>query len=144
MSGARPNETKLNEDNIEVLKPVYEQWSQGNFRPVTDAYDADLEWGWSEEFPGIAGMERGAEGQSEKLLTWLSTWEHWRVEVEEYRTNGDFVVALCRYIGRGKGSGVDVDTPGAHLWTVRDGRAVRMIVFSDRERALGAAGLGAS
>ncbi len=63
------------------------------------------------------------------------------MEVEEYRTNGDFVVVLTRYIGRGKGSGVDVDTPGAHLWTVRDGRAVRMVVFSDRERALEAAGL---
>lgn len=136
MSEARPSE-----DKIEVLKPVYEQWSRGNFRPVTDAYGPDLEWGWSEEFPGIAGVERGAEGQSERLLTWLSTWEHWRVEVEEYRTNGDFVVALCRYIGRGKGSGVDVDTPGAHLWTVKDGRAVRMVVFSDRERALEAAGL---
>ena len=51
---------------------------------------------------------------------------------------------LTRYIGRGKGSGVDVDTPGAHLWTVKDGRAVRMVVFSDRERALEAAGLQAS
>ena len=136
------SESGTNEANIEVLRPVYEQWSQGNFRPVTDAYGADLEWGWSEEFPDIAGVERGAEGQSDKLLTWLSTWEKWRVEVEEYRTNGDFVVVLTRYIGRGKGSGVDVDTPGAHLWTVRDGRAVRMVVFSDRERALEAAGLG--
>ena len=135
------SESGTNEANIEVLRPVYEQWSQGNFRPVTGAYGADLEWGWSEEFPDIAGVERGAEGQSDKLLTWLSTWEKWRVEVEEYRTNGDFVVVLTRYIGRGKGSGVDVDTPGAHLWTVRDGRAVRMVVFSDRERALEAAGL---
>ena len=137
------NETPLNQTNIKVLEPVYEQFSKGNFRPVTDAYGADLEWGWSEEFPDIAGVERGAEGQSDKLLAWLSTWEHWRVEVEEYRTNGDFVVVLTRYIGRGKGSGVDVDTPGAHLWTVRDGRAVRMVVVSDRERALEAAGLQA-
>ena len=136
MNEAQPNEDKLNENNVQVLKPVYEQWAQGNFRPVTDAYDADLEWGWSEEFPDIAGVERGAEGKSEKLL--------WRVEAEEYRTNGDFVVVLCRYIGRGKGSGVDVDTHGAHLWTIKDGRAVRMVVFSDRDRALEAAGLGPS
>ncbi len=144
MNEAQPNEAQLNENNVEVLKPVYEQWSQGNFRPVTDAYGADLEWGWSEEFPGLAGVERGAEGQSEKLVTWLKTWEDWRCEAEEYRTKDDLVVVLCRYVGRGKGSGVDVDTPGAHLWTVRDGRAVRMIVFSDRERALEAAGLGSS
>jgi hypothetical protein len=53
-----------------------------------------------------------------------------------------YVVVLCRYTGRGKGSGLDVDTEGAHLWTMRDGRAVRLEVFSSRERALEAAGAG--
>jgi uncharacterized protein len=131
----------VSEANVEVLKPVYEQWSQGNFRPVTDSYGADLEWGWSEEFPDIAGVEPGAEGRSEKLMTWLSSWENWRVEAEEYLPSGDLVLVLTRYIGAGKGSGVEVDTEGAHLWTVQDGRATRLVVFSDRERAKEAAGL---
>ena len=132
----------MSADPVEILKPVYEQWSRGNFRPVTDAYGADLEWGWSEEFFDIAGVERGSEGRSEKLISWLSSWEHWRVEAEEYLRSGDMVVVLARYIGVGKGSGFEVDTDGAHLWTVRDGRATRLVVFSDRERALEAAGLG--
>ena len=55
--------------------------------------------------------------------------------------SGDVVVVLCRYTGRGKESGVDVDTQGAHLWTMRDGTAIRLEVFSTRERALEAAGL---
>ena len=137
MSEAGPNE-----DNIEVLRPVYEQFSKGNFRPVTDAYGADLEWGWSEEFPDIAGVERGAEGQSEQAADLAQ-------HLGELAGRGRGVPhqrrlrrRAPRYIGRGKGSGVDVDTPGAHLWTVKDGRAVRMVVFSDRERALEAAGLG--
>jgi uncharacterized protein len=131
----------MSEANVQVLKPVYEQWGQGNFRPVTDAYGADLEWGYSEEFPGIAGVERGSEGPSERMLTFLKTWEDWRCEAEEYRTKGDFVVVLTRYIGRGKGSGVDVDNPGAHVWTFEDGRPIRLVIFSDRGRALEAAGL---
>ena len=48
---------------------------------------------------------------------------------------------LTRYTGRGKGSQVEVDSLGAHLWTLRDGMAVRLEVFSSREKALAAAGL---
>jgi ketosteroid isomerase-like protein len=63
------------------------------------------------------------------------------VEVEEYISAGEFVVVLCRYTGRGKASGVDVDVRGAHVWKMRDGKAVRLEVFSSREKALEAAGL---
>jgi ketosteroid isomerase-like protein len=58
---------------------------------------------------------------------------------EEYVPVGDHVVVMCRYTGRGKGSGVDVDSEGAHLWTLRGGSAVRLEIFSSRERALAAA-----
>ncbi len=51
------------------------------------------------------------------------------------------MVVLARYTGRGKGSGVDVDTEGAHVWTLRDGKAVRLEIFADRARALQAVGL---
>lgn len=132
----------MSEANVELLRPVYEQWVEGNFRPVTEAYGADLEWGWSQEFPDVAGVEPGVEGQDERLLSWLSTWEHWRVVPEEFLPAGDDVVVLTRYVGKGKGSGAAVDVEGAHLWTIKDGRAVRLVIFSDRERALEAAGLG--
>ena len=91
--------------NVELLQAVYEQWSRGNFRPVTDVYGADLEWGWSDEFFDLAGVERDSGDRSERLLRWFSSWEVWRVEAEEYLTAGDQVVVLTRYIGTGKGSG---------------------------------------
>ena len=50
-------------------------------------------------------------------------------------------MVLTRYTGRGKESGVTVDTRGAHVWKLRDGKAVRLEVFSSRARALAAAGL---
>lgn len=131
----------MSEANIELLKPVYEQWGQGNFRPVHDVYGPDIEWGWSEEWPDLAGVGTGSEGPSETMVSFLSTWEDWRCEAQEYLATGDMVLVLTRYIGVGKGSGFEVDTPGAHLWTMRDGRATRLVVFSDRERAREAAGL---
>jgi uncharacterized protein len=128
-------------EDVESLRSVYAEWSEGNFRPVTDVYGADLEWGWSDEFPDLEGVVRESAARSERLVRWLSSWEEWRVEPEDFIASGEHVVVLCRYTGRGKGSGVDVDTHGAHLWTFREGKAIRLEVFSSRERALEAAGL---
>ena len=69
-------------------------------------------------------------------------FEELRYELEEAIDVGDGrLLALVRIRGRGKGSGVGVDTRLAHLWTVRDGKAVRMQAFTDRDEARRAAGL---
>ena len=54
----------------------------------------------------------------------------------------DHVVVLTRYTGRGRGSGAAVDTQGAHLSTLRDGKVIRLEIFSSHSTALEAAGLG--
>jgi uncharacterized protein len=131
----------MSQENVDSLRKVYAEWSKGNFRPVTDVYGPDTEWGWSEEFPGLEGVVREPAAKSERAVRWLSSWEEWRVEPEDFLASGNHVVVLCRYTGRGKGSGVDVDTHGAHLWTFREGKAIRFEVFSSRGRALEAAGL---
>jgi uncharacterized protein len=130
----------MSEENVEALRPVYEEWARGNFRPSSDVYGPDLEWGWSEEFPDIHGVFRDPEPRT-RSLEWLRQWEDWLVEAEEYISGGEFVVVLCRYRGRGKQSGAAVDTTGAHVWTMREGKAVRLEVFSSRAKALEAAGL---
>jgi hypothetical protein len=129
------------DQNIEAIRCIYEEWGRGNFTPKFDLYSPDLEWGWSDEFPGLAGVYHDPAERSERLHEWLSPWEHWRIVAEDYIAHGDLVVVLARYTGRGKGSGVEVDTEGAHVWTLRDGRAVRLEIFADRARALEAVGL---
>ena len=46
------------------------------------------------------------------------------------------VVVVLRMTGRGRGSGVPVEEEIAHLWTVEDGKAVAMQVYSDPQDAL--------
>jgi ketosteroid isomerase-like protein len=127
--------------NVELLQPAYEEWARGNWRPRFDFYDDEMEWGWSDDFPGIGGVYYDPAERNERLLEWLGPWEDWRCRAEEFIVHGDHVVVLARYSGRGKGSGVMVDTQGAHVWELRDGKAVRLEIFASRERALAAVGL---
>jgi len=48
---------------------------------------------------------------------------------------------VIRHVGRGKLSGAEVEQRFAQLWTVRDGKIVRMEMYPDREDALEAVGL---
>jgi ketosteroid isomerase-like protein len=119
-----------------TLEAVYEHWSAGDWTPRFEFYGDDFEWGWSDEFPGIAGVYVDTETPNPRLQGWLSGWDSWRCEAEDYVRFAGVVVVLTRYRGRGKGSGVELDVEGAHVWRIRDGKAVRLEIFADRERAL--------
>ena len=129
--------------NVELLKPIYAEWAKGNLAYRPAIYADDMEWGWSDEFPGIGGVSRDPDAgtNSRRLRLWLREWSDWRCEAERYVAAGDHVVVMCLYRGEGKASGVDVDTIGAHHWILRDGKVKHLEVFSSRERALAAAGI---
>jgi ketosteroid isomerase-like protein len=122
--------------NVDLIRPIYDEWGQGNFRPNWEVYAEDMEWGWSEEFPGLAGVYRDSRDPNPRLQAWLCEWEEWRAVPEEFLEIGDWVVVLARYRGRGRGSGVEIVQEGAHVFKLRDGKVVRMEIFASRERAL--------
>jgi uncharacterized protein len=122
--------------NVEGLRDIYDHWGRGDWAYLPPIYADDFEWGYSDEFPGIAGVFRDTETPNPRMRAWLSGWEQWECDAEEYIEQGDTVIVLTRYRGRGKTSGVDVDVPGAHVWEMRDGMATRFEVFADREAVL--------
>lgn len=122
--------------NADLIRPVYEEWGRGNWRLRFDVYHPHMEWGWSDEFPGLAGVYDDRRDPNPRLRSWLSAWEHWRVEVDDYLELGDHVVVLASYHDRGKGSGVEVHQQGAHVFELRDGKVVRLEIFADREKAI--------
>ena len=71
-----------------------------------------------------------------RLHGWLSGWEDWRAEADEYVERGDYVIVLATYHGRGKGSGVEIHQEGAHVFKLRDGKVVRLEIFASRARAI--------
>jgi ketosteroid isomerase-like protein len=122
--------------NVDLIRPIYDDWGRGNWRPRFDVYHPNMEWGWSDEFPGLAGVYEDHDDPNPRLIAWLSGWEHWRAEADQYLEFGDHVVVLATYHGRGRGSGVELSQEGAHVWELRDGKVVRLEIFATRAKAL--------
>ena len=90
-----------------------------------------------------AGSLRGPRAVREFLESYIEAFESLQFEPERFVERGDQIVAFLRLRGRGRASGLEIDVRPAHVWTMLNGKAVRVEVFPDRAKgaALEAAGL---
>jgi uncharacterized protein len=84
----------------------------------------------------------GLDGFVAAWRDWTSAFESFRIEVDEVIDAGDTVVSLVRQLGIPRGGDTEMETQGAAVWMIRDGRLRRVEFHLDRGAALRAAGLG--
>ena len=68
-------------------------------------------------------------------------WVEVRAEIEDYRVQGEYVVALGRICATGRSSGLALDSPLATTFRITGSQIARVDSFSDWNEALEAAGL---
>jgi ketosteroid isomerase-like protein len=124
--------------NADVVRKALEQW---NARPeVTESAFAefahpDMVMDLTSNVLNPATYQ-GFDGFRAFVEQVGEAWAEFRMEPEEVFEQGDVVVVLVRAVGRGRGSGVEIDDAVAMVCEVRDGRIAKMRVEPDREAAL--------
>jgi ketosteroid isomerase-like protein len=131
----------MSEQNVEIVRRAVDAFSGRDADLAASFATPDFEW-----FPAMPGtVERGSyrgrEGVGMYFRDVLDTWEELRVLPDEFRDLGDRVLMLGRIEGRGRGSGVNVDTPWGGIFDFRDGGVWRVRSYLDQSEALRAAGL---
>jgi ketosteroid isomerase-like protein len=130
----------MSRQNLEVAARLYALYERGDIDGMLAGMDPDVEFDLSDRLPD-EGVLRGREAYRTFLEQGFEVWAEFRIEVEELLDAGDAIVAFIHSVAVGDGSGVEVDERIAHVAWIRDGIPYRIKVFSDRERALEAAGL---
>ena len=115
----------------------YEAFNAGDIEASLTILDAAIEWHPGADAPE-AGENRGRDGFRGFLESWLESFEDLNIVPEELLVEGDCIVTMVRQRGRGRGSGVEVDVRTAHVWRIRDGRAVGWYAYRNRADALAA------
>jgi hypothetical protein len=131
-------------DNLRLVHSILEGWERGNFRWV-DWADPQIEYAIVDE-PG-SQVGRGVAAMGRTWRDFLTAWDDYRVEAEEYHQLDDerVLVALAAQ-GRGKASGLDIGTTGgrrrsATVFHLRGGKVTRLASYFDCNRALADVGL---
>ena len=127
--------------NADLVRRGYEAWNRGDVEGVLTFLDPEIEWHGYTHLPE-SGALTGRDEVREWLERFLDAWDQLDIDVTELIESGDQVVALVRFQGRGKGSGVQVEGGAdAHVWTVRDGKIAAVKLYQGTSEALQAIGL---
>jgi ketosteroid isomerase-like protein len=120
---------------IDAMRRGYEAVNRRDFATMVESFDPDVEWRDSPELPG-AGVYRGRKRIVAEIESFLDVWEELRIEIVEVVPVDDRLVAVVGFHARGRGSKVPLEGAVAHVWTWRDGKAVRLQAFMTKEKAL--------
>jgi ketosteroid isomerase-like protein len=108
--------------NVEIVRLLYETVARRDAAAVLDFYDPEDEWDMTRgPLAGFtaSAVYRGHEGMQRFFRERFEAWE----EIEDH----------CD----------ELKMTNATLWTIRDGKIVRVVWFGSRDAALEAAGLSA-
>jgi ketosteroid isomerase-like protein len=129
----------MSAQNVEIVRALIDEWNRGEIEAVIARATEDFEW-HPVLVQSVEGrVFRGHDGFREFLSDWTTTWESWNLEAEEIRDLGDQVLVLTRVRAKGRGSGVELDQPLAHLFEFCEGLVCRAETFFDRDEAAAAA-----
>jgi ketosteroid isomerase-like protein len=129
--------------NLDLVRSIYADWERGDFFKRTDWAHPEMEGVW------VGGPEprsrKGLADVAAEQREFLRAWRDFRVVPVDYRElDGERVLALTRRTGRGRTSGVEVGelwSKAANVFHIRDGTAIRLVFYWDRDRALADLGL---
>ena len=131
----------MSEENVRIVRRSYDAFNRRDPDAVRPDIHSDFEIDFSHSLGPARGSYAGEEGMKRLWETYWDAFESISIEPSELIESGDKVVAIVRVAGRGKGSGIDVEARGPHLWTFRDGKVFRITLYQETAEALEAAGL---
>ena len=122
----------MSQDNVELVQRVYEGWARGDFS-ATDAFDPEIDFEMV-DWPHQTRV-RGVQDMSTTWRATLAAFDDFRAVPLEYVDCGSNVLVINQIEASGKESGAEVSAETATVWTVANGRVVRMALYWDTDRA---------
>ena len=130
---------------MELVRRLYDAIDRGDAEAVLALYDPEIEWHFDRSpFRDFVKHDvyRGYSGVRDLIRErYEDAWESVSDELEELIDADDKVISIITSRGRGRASGAPAEKTHAGVWTMRDGKILRVDWMSSREEALEAAGL---
>jgi uncharacterized protein len=130
----------MSEENVEIIRKVYEATNRGGFRATEPYVHSEVEFHTYAQSPE-AGVYRGREAVLKYNEDLFGQFESVRFEVEELVDAGDRVVVVTTQHAVPKGGQEEMNVRISEVWVIRDGLLAERRSYSTRQEAFEAAGL---
>jgi ketosteroid isomerase-like protein len=132
----------MSQENVEIVRRNYEAFARGGLDGWLEYWSDDLDYRPAKSDLDDHGPIRTKAALRANIADWIDTFEEFLFEpVELIDAGEDTVVAIERFGGRAKLSGVETEQTCAVVFVIRDAKIARCREYATREEALEAAGL---
>jgi ketosteroid isomerase-like protein len=126
----------MSEENVALARRIYDAWNRGDF--ADELLAEDIEY----VNPHYA-VETGTREGRGTFRGFFDGFTGFSMELERLEPVGaDEVLALGEVSTRSRAGGVPMQISQVHIWTFRDGKAIRFRWFNNPQEGIEAAGLG--
>ena len=117
--------------NVDTVRGLYESFAKGDVPAVLGAFDENIEWVEAEGTP-YGGTYLSGDAILQNVFMKLATeWTGYKVAPEEFYDAGSTAIVTGTYSGSYNATGKNMNVPFAHFWTLRDGKVVKFVQFTD-------------
>jgi len=120
---------------ITSLRAAYAAFNRGDVDAAVEPLDTQIEWSEPSEFPG-GGTYHGREGAKQYLAQSRAAWAEVISEPEQFIPAGNRIVVFVHARVRPKNGNEWQEVRLADVYTFRNGKAIQMRAFADRQEAL--------
>jgi ketosteroid isomerase-like protein len=131
----------MSQENVEIVRTAMESFNLKGVDAIAEQIHPDFETTTPSSLAVEPDTYRGPEGVRRWFDAWEGTMDEVRFEADEFVDAGDRVVAVTRLVARSHTTGLEFEQGVAMVWTLRDGRAVRLDPYATRAEALRVVGL---
>jgi ketosteroid isomerase-like protein len=126
----------MDHDNVEIVRRGYRAFEEAGVEGILEFLDPGIEWRMSAVFTHTPRVFWGHDGVRE-VFRFFDEWiEDLGADPHEFIEAGDRVIVPVRMHGRLRESGEPVAYELVQVWLGRDGKAVRLVTYPDREAAI--------
>jgi uncharacterized protein len=120
-------------DNAQILQDLYGAFGRGDIPTVIAGLDEHIAWNAPDVLPHSMSVS-GRDEVPAFFQKLASTWEDFKLEVEDMCASGDRVCVIGK--AGGKLDGQQTSYGFVHAWTVRDGICVRFDEYVDPDELI--------
>jgi ketosteroid isomerase-like protein len=131
----------MSTQNVALAHEVIDAVERRDLSRLIDLTDPEVEWRSVFAELGEGGLYRGHAGMRRYVKDISDAWEIVRLDVDDELAVADVAVLVGRIHYRGKGSGVEAESPAGYMLKFHQGRVICFRAFREPERALEAVGL---
>jgi uncharacterized protein len=122
----------MSRENVEIVRRLYDAVARRDTATVLALYDPDVEWDFTRHSFGdfLGGtVYRGHDGLRSFFGEMHDAWEGVEWDLKQVFDAGEHVVLVVNQRVRGRTSGAQTEGSAVGVWTVRNGKVVRVVWF---------------